>query len=122
MIAANQLNNYCPYEIGDIYFTLRDENPSNRWSGTIWERIKDRFLLAASDSYAVGGTGGSKTHTHTNPTTGSTTLTVDQIPSHSHSFGSYSHAMTDVGVISGGWEVVYLLSRIWNIFNKRYSY
>lgn len=122
MIAANQLNNYCPYEIGDIYLTLRDENPSNRWSGTIWERIKDRFLLAASDSYAVGGTGGSKTHTHTNPTTGSTTLTVDQIPSHSHSFGSYSHAMIDVGVIFGGWEVVYLLSRIWNIFNKRYSY
>lgn len=76
MIAANQLNNYCPYEIGDIYLTLRDENPSNRWGGTTWERIKDRFLLAAGDSYAAGGTGGEASHT----------LTVAEMPSHTHQY------------------------------------
>ena len=79
MIAVNQLNNYCPYEIGDIYLTLRDENPSNRWGGTTWERIKDRFLLAAGDSYATGGTGGEASHT----------LTVSEMPSHRHGSSSY---------------------------------
>ena len=41
------------------------------------------FLLAAGTTYSAGSTGGEATHT----------LTVDEIPSHSHSYrdqGSYS--------------------------------
>lgn len=43
------------------------------YNGT-WEQIKDVFLLAAGDSYIAGSTGGEASHT----------LTVDEIPKHSH--------------------------------------
>lgn len=32
--------------------------------GGIWEQIKDRFILAAGDTYAGGSTGGSENHNH----------------------------------------------------------
>lgn len=45
----------------------------NLYIGT-WEQIKDVFLLAAGDSYIAGTTGGEASHT----------LTVDEMPKHSH--------------------------------------
>ena len=66
-----------------------DVDPSTLFGGT-WERIKDTFLLAAGDSYSAGSTGGATTHTHTNPSTGSTAITTDQMPSHNHSFSGTS--------------------------------
>ena len=88
-----------------------DVDPSTLFGGT-WERIKDKFLLCAGDSYSAGGTGGSANHTHTNPntstlsantgaysgtsgnwngtsgsysgTSGSTAITTKQMPSHTH--------------------------------------
>lgn len=38
-------------------------SPASLFGGT-WERIKDRFILAAGDTYAAGSTGGEATHTH----------------------------------------------------------
>lgn len=48
-------------------------NPAELFGGT-WERLKDRFLLAAGDSYAAGSTGGEATHT----------LPAAEMPSHTH--------------------------------------
>ena len=62
------------YPVGSIYLSVNDTNPGTFIGGT-WERIKDRFLLAAGDSYAAGSTGGEAQHT----------LTVDEMPEHSHS-------------------------------------
>jgi hypothetical protein len=45
-----------------------------------WEQIKDRFLLGAGDNYEAGGTGGEAAHT----------LTVAEMPSHSHNIHSNS--------------------------------
>lgn len=45
----------------------------NVYIGT-WEQIKDVFLLAAGDTYVAGTTGGEASHT----------LTVDEMPKHSH--------------------------------------
>lgn len=53
--------------------SINDANPSTFIGGT-WERIKDRFLLAAGDTYAAGSTGGEASHT----------LTVNEMPSHIH--------------------------------------
>lgn len=50
------------YPVGSIYLSVNDTNPSTFIGGT-WERIKDRFLLAAGDSYAAGSTGGEAQHT-----------------------------------------------------------
>lgn len=44
------------------------------YGGLIWEKIEGRFLLGASDDYGIATTGGEATHT----------LTVDEMPEHSH--------------------------------------
>jgi len=74
------------YPIGSVYISVNSTSPATLFGGT-WVQMKDRFLLGAGDTYANGATGGSKTknfsHTHT---TGNCTLTVDQIPAHSHAY------------------------------------
>ena len=62
------------YPIGSIYLSVNSTNPSTFIGGT-WERLKDRFLLAAGDSYAAGSTGGEASHT----------LSWGEMPSHRHS-------------------------------------
>lgn len=52
----------CPYEVGDILTTSNAKDPADRWPGTEWAQIKDRFLLAAGDSHAIGSTGGEEAH------------------------------------------------------------
>lgn len=71
-----------PFPVGAIYMSVDSRNPSQIFGGT-WEQIKDRFILSAGDSYAVKSTGGSKTHYHS---TGNHTLTVNEIPSHTHTY------------------------------------
>lgn len=61
--------------IGEIYISTSNEHPSGRFGG-IWEQIKDTFLLASGDIYSPGSTGGEATHT----------LTIDEIPSHTHTY------------------------------------
>lgn len=62
------------YPVGSIYQTTSSAfNPAAAWGGT-WERIKDRFLLAAGTAYAGGSTGGEATHK----------LTAQEMPSHTH--------------------------------------
>ena len=68
------------YPVGSIYMSVNATSPASLFGGT-WEQLKDRFLLAAGDTYAAGSTGGEAEHT----------LTVDEMPSHTHSplfFGS----------------------------------
>ena len=66
------------YPVGAIYLSTVNTNPGTLFGGT-WSQIKDRFLLAAGDTYAAGGTGGEANHT----------LTVDEMPSHRHSSDDY---------------------------------
>ena len=52
------------YPVGSIYISVSGTNPSELFGGT-WEQLKDRFLLAAGDTYAAGSTGGEAQHTLT---------------------------------------------------------
>ena len=61
------------YPIGAIYLSVSATNPAILFGGK-WEQIKDRFLLAAGDTYAIGTTGGEATHK----------LTIEEMPSHKH--------------------------------------
>lgn len=70
------------YPVGAIYLSVNAADPSALFGGT-WERIKDRFLLSAGDTYAAGVIGGEATHT----------LTVSELATHSHAMagtGGYS--------------------------------
>lgn len=46
------------FPVGYIYITTSSASPAGIFGGT-WERIKDKFLLAAGDTYTAGSTGGS---------------------------------------------------------------
>lgn len=61
------------YPIGSLYMSVSAAGPNTLFGGT-WERLKDRFLLAAGDTYAAGATGGEAAHT----------LTVAEMPQHAH--------------------------------------
>jgi hypothetical protein len=52
------------YPVGAIYMSVEETSPAELFGGT-WERLKDRFLLGAGDTYAAGATGGSDAHSHT---------------------------------------------------------
>lgn len=55
------------YPVGSLYISVNNVSPATLFGGT-WKRIQDRFLLAASSTYAGGTTGGSTYHQHTSPT------------------------------------------------------
>lgn len=88
------------YPIGSIYMSVNNVNPSTIFGGT-WEQIKDRFLLACGDTYNNGATGGVASNPYTPAgTVGNTTLTINQIPSHSHTVAS-AKAGSSANVASG---------------------
>lgn len=62
------------YPVGAIYMSVNSADPADLFGFGTWERVKDRFLLAAGDSYAAGSTGGEATHT----------LTIAEMPRHEH--------------------------------------
>ena len=86
------------YPVGSIYMSVNTTNPSTLFGGT-WTRLKDRFLLGAGDTYSTNGaTGGSATHT----------LTVDQMPSHTHTQNSHTHTgrfkgFSGISTSTNGW-------------------
>ena len=64
------------YPVGAIYLSVNDISPSTLFGFGTWERIEDRFLLGAGSTYVAGTTGGEASHI----------LTVNEMPSHSHTF------------------------------------
>lgn len=61
------------YPVGSLYMSAEATSPAELFGGT-WEQIKDRFILAAGDTYAAGSTGGEAEHT----------LTIQETARHSH--------------------------------------
>lgn len=90
--AANRATQatYGAYPVGSVYISITENNPEELFGGT-WERLKDRFLLGAGDEYEAGATGGAAEHT----------LTVDEMPSHTHKITDPSK--TDWGVAYGNY-------------------
>lgn len=103
------------YPVGSIYMSVNNVSPQTFLGGT-WVALQDRFLIGAGHSYAVNATGGATTHT----------LTVNEMPSHSHTFAGSSIAAHNHGLfISGdgnaglGDHVVEAL-RTWANLDNRY--
>ena len=91
----NALLNFC-YPIGSLYWSSKSTNPASLFGGT-WVQIKDRFVLACGDTYtSSGATGGAST----------VTLSVDNMPSHTHSFTPSGNVSSSGSLYSGlldGW-------------------
>ena len=69
------------YPIGSIYWSKNATNPSYLFGGT-WVQLKDKFILAAGDTYKINTSGGAATHT----------LTSTQLPAHTHGVGTLNVA------------------------------
>ena len=69
------------YPIGSLYLSTAETDPGTTLGGT-WQRIEDRFLLAAGESYAAGTTGGQAQRT----------LTAQQLPPHAHHITGHTGA------------------------------
>jgi len=72
------------HPVGSLYWTSSTEHPAITFGGGNWVQIKDRFVLAAGDTYTTvnqgnnttgAGAGGEATHVLTEP----------ELPSHKHS-------------------------------------
>ena len=66
-----------PYPVGALYWSSNPTDPGTLFGGT-WTQIKDKFILAAGDTYQVGSTGGEA----------NVILDINQIPQHKHSASS----------------------------------
>lgn len=79
------------HPIGSLYWSKNPTRPEELFGGT-WTQIKDKFILAAGDNYEVGSVGGES----------EVSLTVEQMPEHSHngsaaSVGGHTHPIYAVG-------------------------
>lgn len=72
------------YPIGAIYMSVNSTPPEALFGGT-WERIRDRFLLAAGTEFPAGKRDGEATHT----------LKVEELPDHNHTFTTDSSGNHD---------------------------
>lgn len=69
------------YPIGSIYQSTKSTSPASIVGGA-WRQIKAKFLLGAGNGYTLNSTGGEEEHT----------LTIDEIPSHTHDINLYYHS------------------------------
>lgn len=91
------------YPIGSVYLSVNNINPSTLFGGT-WEGISGYYLYAGAEN----NTGGSSITGAASGNTGSTVLTTNNLPSHTHSIpalsgtaksaGRHSHKL---GMVSG---------------------
>ena len=92
------------HPVGSIYLSVNSTSPAELFGGT-WERIKDRFLLSAGDSYSAGTTGGSAdsvnvSHSHT--FTGTAVTSGENSVKHTHTIPALSGSTGT----SGGWTII----------------
>ena len=121
----------CIYPIGSIYLSVNNINPSEYFGGTwvSWGSGRVPVGVNSSDSSfnAVEKTGGSKTHSHTITvankaafTSGSTTLSVSQIPAHQHN-GTTQGGRTDYLRIVGGAGLSYASNQMPGFASASYT-
>lgn len=87
------------YPVGSVYISYSHNNPATMFGGT-WVRIENAFLWGVDSNGTIGHTGGSKTHT----------LTVDELPSHTHGSvysGNAAGTKTHSWLASGGSNMAY---------------
>lgn len=101
------------FPIGSIYLSINKTNPSTYFGGK-WEQLYGGYLYAAQNS--IGKTdfagwntqsGGGGTSGAYSGTSGSTALTIDQIPNHNHSMLANKNAGGQNAGIQHTWGTAY---------------
>jgi hypothetical protein len=92
------------YPVGSVYISTVDKTPADLFGFGTWERIEGRFLLSSGTTdngdgitYKNGATDGYAKHT----------LTVDEMPKHSHKVsGNHYSGDGSYGISSGSHTIV----------------
>lgn len=74
------------YPVGSVYLTINDVNPQTLFGGT-WVKCSGGFIYGSTATGTRGENGngtGTNTSTAGGGNTGSTAITVDQMPPHNH--------------------------------------
>ena len=74
------------YPVGSIYMSINETNPSELFGGE-WEQIEDKFLLACGTKHPNGEESGEEKHT----------LTINEMPQHTHSPPTWVHYTSSNG-------------------------
>ena len=82
------------YPVGAVYMSVNSADPADLFGFGTWERVKDRFSLAAGDAYAAGSTGGEE----------NVALTSAQNGPHSHLIGTAEKGQ-NVHITQWDWTV-----------------
>jgi hypothetical protein len=98
------------HPVGSIYQSVEPTSPAELFGGE-WQKIEDRMLIAASGTYPVKSTGGEETHT----------LTIDEMPKHTHSLDSLSYSADPSAIDTNGNGVGYKKSSIYPIYASTYA-
>lgn len=88
---VDEINNFTNkiYPVGSIYMSFSPTDPSTLFGGT-WLKLENKFLLG-SGTRNVNVTGGEENHT----------LTVNEMPVHTHSQNAHNHAPKENSSYSG---------------------
>lgn len=55
------------HPVGEIFISAdADFDPATTWGG-VWQKLTDKFLVGAGDTYALGAEGGTVSHKHLTP-------------------------------------------------------
>lgn len=77
------------YPVGSIYMSVNSTSPAVLFGGA-WTQLENKMLIGAGSEYENGDTGGSATHTPEGTLSGGAvgdhTLTVAEMPQHTHSY------------------------------------
>ena len=93
------------FPVNSIYLTYNNVNPGTFLGGT-WSLIgQNRYIIGAGSSYSGGVTGG-------NNITGGTTISVSQMPSHTHNPGANADGFSVHATGGGGYNAGFLNSSV----------
>ncbi len=117
------------YPIGSIYMSVNSTDPGTLFPGTTWTAISQgRVLIGAGSNgttnYTAGSTGGTEKWSIASFNTESTTLTTNQIPSHTHSSGTlktYNQTLSGSATFIGFHNADYLIYSTSGIFSMTYD-
>ncbi len=89
------------YPVGAIYISAVATSPATLFGGT-WTQLKNRFLFATNATSGAKGKDSVSTLTGTNVS--GTAITINQMPSHTHTQNAHSHLIGLTGAGSGGFS------------------
>lgn len=100
------------HPVHSLYWSSDPTDPGTLFGGT-WVQIKDRFILAAGDTYTAGATGGAK----------EVTLTAAQsgLPAHHHTVPQHRHNMGTYWSTGTGSDTAYTMTSNRKVDNTRYT-